>query len=46
MKNNLSAKGGLEPGTAEFPQLDALTIEPHCNIIQKFKLPKKISISN
>ena len=29
MKNYLSAKGGLEPGTADFPQLDALTIEPH-----------------
>ena len=28
MKNNLMAKAGLEPGTAEFPQIDALTTEP------------------
>ena len=29
MKNNFWAKAGLEPGTAEFPQRDELTIEPH-----------------
>ena len=28
MKINLMAKAGLEPGTAEFPQIDALTTEP------------------
>ena len=28
MKNNFLAKAGLEPGTAEFPQWDELTIEP------------------
>ena len=29
MKNNLLAKAGLEPGTAAFPQRDAITIEPY-----------------
>ena len=29
MKSNFLAKAGLEPGTAEFPQWDAITIEPH-----------------
>ena len=29
MKNNFLAKAGFEPGTAEFPQWDAIIIEPH-----------------